>query len=324
MTRYEYFKKEIERWKVGNSGPEEKIENSDQSISWHLEGEESGVGKSRSVRSERSSHKKSNKENIRHSENKKIVEGKGSNRKQGSAVKKPKERILDQIIAEETEDQPRGGLISSHPLEDIALNEPENRLNIFKQYHERCLEGKSATDSNRKDGLKQKTDPNSQGSHSKSSKKLEIPSNLNLKESQVDFLRDVQNVLILFSDLKSKVERLNKVKHNLKEDLRKSVAAASKYRLESQTKGQQLIQAQSQLNASQQENQVLIREMKDLKAKLTESQDADKLKAGLQAKEMENTALKLKMKQLQVDQNVLQEIIKEMIYDKEKQEVSVL
>lgn len=250
-----------------------------------------------------------------------VKDGSNGSRKTAKVSKRLKEKGLEGTAAEDGEEKQRGSAIGSHPLQEISKKDVENKLNIFKHYNENAMGKNSTSDSHRKESSRGKSESTTQGSHSRSNKKLEIPSNLNLKENQVDFLRDVQNVLILFSDLKSKVERLNRDKQTLKDDLRRSIAASSRHKQECHSKSQQLTQALGQLNASQQENQVLVREMNDLKARLAETQDYDRLKVDLQTRDVENASLRLKVKQLQVDQNVLQEIIKEMIYDKEKNEV---
>jgi len=340
-NRYDFFKGEIEKWKHKQAphSPKNKhkgkSEAVDQSLSWNLENENSmnrGNGLIQNNLVEKAeklstpSHRNENKGVV------KLELGLSDKKSQG----KKKTKIIEEIASngESEDERPLSSKPSRQPLQELRTNSMEMSGNIFKDHHDedyspshqhKMVSSEHTKEKDRETTHKKVTmSPVPEATSTtkdKKSKKLEIPANLNLNESQIEFLKDVQNVLILFSDLKSKVEKLNKDKTGLKEELKKAVGQNKKLKEDLATKTSQASHCQNQLNISMQESKALAKELAETKAKLKDLDQLENVRNELRSKEAENVQLKVKMKQLQIDQSVLQEIIKEMIFEKENKKV---
>lgn len=299
--RYQYFKGEVEKWRNNSPNQSHKKNENVRKVPTH------------------DSHNSMNKENDGGSnQGRDKHHEKPKHRAEERTDKKPKSDSVAQFAdnksfnhkqkdhgAEEglnCEDMHRGNKRGDHKTNsnDCRSNSKEEK-NIFKESSVNSYEPRNRS-------KEDKTKP----------KKLEIPPNLNLKENQIDFLRDVQNVLILFSDLKSKIEKLNKDKVGLKEEIKKQSNIAKKCKEDLNEKTANHTQVLNQLNSALQENKSLQKEISEMRQKMKESDSSERLKSETRLKDAEIASMRQKMKELQVDKNVLQEIIKEMIYEKEK------
>lgn len=149
-------------------------------------------------------------------------------------------------------------------------------------------------------------------------RKLEMPANLNIKEKDLEYLKDLQNVLTLFSGLKGNIEKLNRDKHHLKEEFKKSVQINRKQKEELMAKTKESKERASQVEALEAKNKALQNELEEMKGKLKQQEEQEELKNKLAEKDSENTKLKEKLKRVQVDFDVLMELLREEVKRKEE------
>ena len=296
--------------------------DADQSLNWNIENETGGKGNLEN--SGRGVSLGDDKDKKRKQEKGGGVNFEESVQKKREPIKveetkRNKERILRDIINEDTEEDERPlPLVSGVLTRPGILETPQDKnreKNIFKEFgdHKWAIESENEENRNKN---RERSVGRDRESENKPKKKLEIPANLNLNETKIEFLKDVQNVLHLFSDLKSKIETLQKDKQSLKEELKRSNSSVKKYQDDLQTKNTLHTQVLTQLNMALQENKNIMKENSDLKSQLKEMGSIEQMKAEIEAKDSENNNLKMRIKKLTIDQEVLKKILWEVVHEK--------
>lgn len=141
---------------------------------------------------------------------------------------------------------------------------------------------------------------------------LNLPKNLRLSSEQVTFLSNIQNSVDVISQLKSKIELMRVEREQMEEDNRK-------FRFEVSRVKEEMEKRDASFNLlKKQANQLLEERNQALKEVSVSRKTPPEYLTKLGYLEKENSDLKSKNKKLLVDQQVLQEIIKEMVYEREQ------
>lgn len=145
---------------------------------------------------------------------------------------------------------------------------------------------------------------------------VNLPKNLRLSSEQVTFLSDVHNSMEVIAQLKTKIEALKLEKEDMHEEVGRCRAelARAKEELGARDAAVALIKKQA-TKLLEERNQIF----KELAAYRSHPPEA---LAKSHALQKENHELRAKNKKLLVDQHVLQEIIKEMVFEKDQTNAS--
>jgi len=141
---------------------------------------------------------------------------------------------------------------------------------------------------------------------------IQMPKNLKLTPEQLSFLSNVQNSVEIISQLKSKIENLRVEFEAVEEENKLLKAKNQKLTSDISSKESSFVLFKKQATKVLEERNQLVQEMALLRVQSPENQ--------LKVQKLEQTVTELaaKNKKLLIDQHVLQEIIKEMVFEKEQ------
>lgn len=141
-----------------------------------------------------------------------------------------------------------------------------------------------------------------------------IPKNLNIKEEQLPFFEDLQNVLTLFSELKSRIEKVSIEKCALEKTTEALSSNYESLQREFSNQDQKIASQSTQIKNYEQEIQALASENRSLSTKQKKSEEfSEEYQNLILSQKKEIQCQKDQASQLTVDLNVLKALMKEMI-----------
>lgn len=145
-------------------------------------------------------------------------------------------------------------------------------------------------------------------------KKISIPKNLNIKEEQLSFFSDLQNVLTQFSELKSRIEKLSdeKVELAAKNDLLQKNCEHIEKELKGQESSHSMLSQQCKILQTNEAKFQKENKYQKEREVTQEEQNKDLLEKS-DFLQNENNAKQEQVKQLNIDISVLKNIMKEMV-----------